>query len=61
MTQTTIEAEVDRYIALPGQALAYMIGRLEIQRMRTEAEKKMQERFDIKGFLTPCWGRAWCR
>ena len=50
MTQTTIEAEVDRYIALPGQALAYMIGRLEIQRMRTEAEKKMQERFDIKGF-----------
>ena len=50
MTHTTIEAEVDRYIALPGQALAYMIGRLEIQRMRAEAEKKLKKRFDIKGF-----------
>jgi len=50
MSQGTIEGEVDRYIAVPGQALAYMIGRLEIQRMRAEAEKKLGKRFEIKGF-----------
>ncbi|MCP4306198.1 MAG: DUF885 domain-containing protein [bacterium] len=46
----TIEPEIDRYIGLPGQALAYMIGRLEIMRMRAEAEETMGDRFDIKGF-----------
>jgi len=46
----TIEPEIDRYIGMPGQALAYMIGRLEIVRMRKEAEEKMGDRFDIKGF-----------
>ncbi|NIA25203.1 MAG: DUF885 family protein [Gammaproteobacteria bacterium] len=50
MSIGTIENEVDRYIGLPGQALAYMIGRLEIQRMRHEAEEDLGERFDIKGF-----------
>jgi uncharacterized protein (DUF885 family) len=45
-----IAEEVDRYIGLPGQALAYMIGRLEIVRMRAEAEATMGDRFDIKGF-----------
>jgi uncharacterized protein (DUF885 family) len=42
--------EVDRYIAWPGQALAYMIGRREIVRLREEAESTMGARFDIKGF-----------
>ena len=46
----TIEPEIDRYIGMPGQALAYMIGRLEIIRMRKEAEETMGDRFDIKGF-----------
>ncbi len=46
----TIEPEIDRYIGMPGQALAYMIGRLEIVRMRKEAEEAMGGRFDIKGF-----------
>jgi len=46
----TIAPEIDRYIGMPGQALAYMIGRLEIMRMRREAEEKMGDRFDIKGF-----------
>ncbi len=46
----TIEPEIDRYIGMPGQALAYMIGRLEIVRMRKEAETTMGDRFDIKGF-----------
>ncbi len=50
MTMTTIEGEVDRYISMPGQALGYMIGRLEIQRMRAEAEETMGPAFDIKGF-----------
>lgn len=50
LSMGTIENEVDRYIAMPGQALAYMIGRLEIQRMRREAEQTMGDRFDIKGF-----------
>ena len=50
MSLGTIEGEVDRYIAIPGQALAYMIGRLEIMRMRAAAEESMGDRFDIKGF-----------
>lgn len=50
MPQVEIFSEVDRYIAYPGQALSYMVGRLEIQRMRAEAEAAMGERFDIRGF-----------
>ncbi len=45
-----IESEVDRYIAAPGQALAYMVGRLEIQRIRAEAERIAGDRFDIRAF-----------
>jgi uncharacterized protein (DUF885 family) len=45
-----IESEVDRYIAMPGQALAYMVGRLEIQRIRAEAERALGPRFDIRRF-----------
>jgi uncharacterized protein (DUF885 family) len=45
-----IVAEIDRYAVTPGQALAYMIGRLEIQRMRREAEDALGDRFAIKGF-----------
>ena len=42
--------EVDRYIALPGQALAYMIGQLEIQRWRSEAAEREGTRFSLRGF-----------
>jgi uncharacterized protein (DUF885 family) len=50
MAAVEIESEVDRYIAAPGQALAYMVGRLEIQRIRTRAEQALGERFDIRAF-----------
>jgi len=51
MTLHSIREEIDRYVAsMPGQALSYMIGRLEIQRIRSEAEATMGGRFDIKGF-----------
>ncbi|RKT52540.1 DUF885 domain-containing protein [Saccharothrix australiensis] len=50
LAQVEIESEVDRYIAAPGQALAYMVGRLEIQRMRAEAERALGDRFDIRAF-----------
>jgi len=43
-----IEGEVDRYIGVPGQALSYMIGRLEIDAIRTEAAQR--DDFDIKAF-----------
>jgi len=45
-----IESEVDRYIANPGQATAYMIGRMEIDRLRHEAEQRLGPRFDIREF-----------
>lgn len=51
MTLHSINEEIDRYIAsMPGQALSYMIGRLEIQRMRSIAEEQLGESFDVKGF-----------
>ncbi len=44
------EAEIDRYIAYPGQALSYMTGRLEIERVRRECADKLGERFDLRAF-----------
>ena len=45
-----VRPEVDRYVVSPGQATSYMVGRLEIQRMRREAEERQGSRFEIKRF-----------
>jgi uncharacterized protein (DUF885 family) len=41
---------IERYIVYPGQATAYMVGRLKITDLRAKAEKQLGSRFDIKGF-----------
>ena len=45
-----IENEVDRYIAWPGQALAYKIGQLKMLELRNKAEKELGDKYDIKDF-----------
>lgn len=50
MPPIEISSEVDRYVAYPGQALSYMVGRLEIQRIRADARARLGENFDIRRF-----------
>ncbi|MBT8400781.1 MAG: DUF885 domain-containing protein [Rhodothermia bacterium] len=49
-SENSIVSEVDRYIATPAQATAYMTGSSEIRRLRHKAEAEMGDRFDIKVF-----------
>ncbi len=50
LTEANIEAEVNRYISWPGQALGYMIGRLKILELRGFAQRELGDRFDVRGF-----------
>ncbi len=46
----TIEAEVDRYVGLPAQALGYQLGNLKFRELRARAEEALGARFDIRAF-----------
>jgi uncharacterized protein (DUF885 family) len=50
LTEGVCRPEVDRYICRPGQATSYMVGRLEIERIRREAEERQGDRFDVRRF-----------
>ncbi|MFT4247066.1 MAG: DUF885 family protein [Pseudomonas sp.] len=48
--EPSIQAETDRYIVWPGQALGYKIGQLEILALRAKAERELGAKFDIRAF-----------
>jgi uncharacterized protein (DUF885 family) len=50
MDEPNIQTEVDRYIAWPGQALAYKLGQLEILKLREKARRELGAKFDIRAF-----------
>jgi uncharacterized protein (DUF885 family) len=58
LSPVVIQQEVDRYIAMPAQALSYMTGRLEIQRIRAAAKQRLGPRFDIRAFHDLILGSA---
>ncbi|HZI97439.1 MAG TPA: DUF885 domain-containing protein [Actinomycetales bacterium] len=50
LSRLEVATEVDRYIAYPGQALSYMVGRHELLRLRTTTSDRLGEAFDLKAF-----------
>ncbi|NMH58600.1 DUF885 domain-containing protein [Alteromonas ponticola] len=50
MSETDVVAEVERYISIPGQALAYKIGERHIRELREYAEDQLGDKFDIRAF-----------
>ncbi len=50
LSRHNIDSEVDRYIAWPGQAVAYKTGELKIRELRQQAEKTLGDQFDVRAF-----------
>jgi uncharacterized protein (DUF885 family) len=57
-TEQDVIVEVDRYIVWPGQALGYKIGQLRIRDLRTEMERKLGTKFDIRAFHDTVLGQG---
>jgi uncharacterized protein (DUF885 family) len=50
VTETDAIAEAERYMAIPGQALAYKVGQMKIRELRTRAEQALGDKFDVREF-----------
>ncbi len=50
VSREEVTVEIDRYIGMPAQALAYKVGQREILRLRAEARRRLGDRFSIRGF-----------
>jgi uncharacterized protein (DUF885 family) len=60
LVRRTVEGEIDRYIANPGQATSYMVGRLELERLRRTAEDRLGDGFSVGGFHDAVLGNGMC-